>query len=114
MTKKIFEVQNYKVGLGHAMSATRGGISIKARGYVTCYGDGYRLIVYGLTDDSPIPDPMFVVQNRVGALFLPFDELAGFVDMVRNEKPVYAYLNSDKPEWISLRTSSEPVGEEES
>lgn len=114
MTRKTFEVQNYQVGLGHAMSATWAGTRIKARGYVTCYGDGHRLIVYGLTHDSPVPDPMFVVTNKVGALFLPFDKLAGFVDMVRNEKPIYAYLNSDRPEWISLRTSKEPVGEEES
>ncbi len=57
---------------------------------------------------------MYVVKNNVGALFLPFEELGGFVDLVRNEKPVFAYLNSDKPEWISVRTSKEPVGEEES
>ena len=114
MTRKTFKVENYKVGLGHAMSATWGGTPIKARGYVTCYGEGHRLIIYGLTDESSLPNPMFVVENRVGALFLPFDELGGFVDLVRNEKPIYAYLNSDKPEWISLRTSNEPVGEEES
>jgi hypothetical protein len=36
-----------------------------------------------------------------------------YVDLVRNEKPVYAYLNSDKPQWNSISTSNEPVGEEE-
>jgi len=36
-----------------------------------------------------------------------------FVDLLRNEKPVYAYLNSDIPAWNSIRTTQEPVGEEE-
>ncbi len=36
-----------------------------------------------------------------------------YVDMLRNERPVYAYLNSDKPQWNSLKTSKEPVGEQE-
>ena len=56
---------------------------------------------------------MYVVANKVGALFLPFKEMGPFLDMLRNEKPIWAYLNSDKPEWISLKTSKEPVGEEE-
>lgn len=113
MVTKTFRILKYKLALGHAMSATWGGQRIKARGYVTCFGKDHRLIAYFLTDDSPIPPPMYVVANKVGALFLPFKEIEPFVDLVRNEKPVYAYLNSLKPEWISIKTSKEPVGEEE-
>lgn len=114
MAIKRFLVDRYKVGLGHAMSATWSGSTIKARGYVTCYGEDHRFIVYFLTDDSPIPKPVYVVRNKVGAIFLPFKEMRPFVDLLRNEKPVYAYLNSDKPQWNSIKTSLEPVGEEES
>jgi hypothetical protein len=32
---------------------------------------------------------------------------------VRNEKPVYARLDSDHPNWMSLSTGLEPVGEQE-
>ena len=56
---------------------------------------------------------MYVVANKVGAIFLPFEDMDQYVDMVRNEKPIYAYLNSDHPQWNSLKTSKEPVGEEE-
>ena len=114
MATKTFQVTTYKMALGHAMSATWSGKRIKARGYVTCYGGDHRFIAYFLTDDSPVPDPVYVVANKVGAIFLPFKEMAPFVDLVRNEKPVYAYMNSDRPEWNSLKTSLEPVGEEES
>lgn len=113
MVTKTFVVQRYKVGLGHAMSATWGGKKIKARGYITCYGHDHRFIIYFLTDDSPVPDPVYVVENKVGAIFLPFKEMGPFVDIMRNEKPIYAYINSDKPEWNSIKTSKEPVGEEE-
>lgn len=55
-----------------------------------------------------------VSSSIVGAIFLPFKEMAPLVDLVRNKKPVYAYMNSDRPQWNSLKTSKEPVGEEES
>ena len=41
------------------------------------------------------------------------DIMPFWVDMLRNEKPVYGYINTDHPEWTSISTSSEPVGEEE-
>ena len=114
MATKTFQVTSYKMALGHAISATWSGKKIKIRGYVACYGGDHRFIGYFLTNDSPVPNPVYVVDNKVGAIFLPFDEMPLFVDMLRNEKPVYAYLNSNHPEWISIKTSKEPVGEEES
>lgn len=113
MAIKQFVVENYQTALGHGMTATWGGKQIKARGYLTCYGGDHRFIAYFLTDDSPVPDPVYIIQNKVGAIFLPFDQMPLFVDLVRNEKPIYAYLNSDRPDWNSLKTSLEPVGEEE-
>ena len=56
---------------------------------------------------------VYAVANKVGAIFLPFKEMPPFVDLLRNEKPIYAYLNSDKPEWNYVRSGPEPVGEEE-
>jgi hypothetical protein len=113
MVIKRFLVSRYQLKLGHAMSATWSGTRIKARGVVACHGTDHRFIAYFLTDDSPVPDPVYVVANKVGAIFLPFKEIEPFVDLLRNEKPIYAYLNSDHPEWNSISTSMEPVGEEE-
>jgi hypothetical protein len=110
---KTFTVETYQVAAGYGMSATWGGVSIKARGYVACSGGDHRFIAYFLADDSPVPGPTYIPANKVGAIFLPAAEMAGFVDLVRNEKPIFAYLNSDKPEWNYLRSGPEPVGEEE-
>jgi hypothetical protein len=114
MAIKQFEVNRYQMALGHEMTATWSGQGIKIRGYVTCFGEDHRFIAYFLTENSPVPQPVYLEHNRVGAVFLPFEQMPPFVDMVRNETPVYAYLNSERPEWNSLKTGMEPVGEEES
>jgi len=111
MAIKTFAVENYEIALGHKMTATWSGIQIKIRGYVACFGGDHRFIAYFLGEDSQVPAPVYIPANRVGAIFLPFAQMPPFVDLVRNEKPVYAYLNTDKPEWNSLKTSLEPVGE---
>ena len=114
MVIKQFIVQTYKIKLGHGMTATQSGKQIKARGILACYGaDGFRFIAYFLNADRPVPNPVYVVNNKVGAIFLPFNEMGPFVDLVRNEKPIYAYLNDVKPEWNNISSSNEPVGEEE-
>lgn len=90
-----------------------GGVQIQIQGYITCYGDDHRFILYFLHEDSPVATPVYNASTKVGAIFLPFEDMPIYLDILRNEKPVYAYLNSTKPEWNSLRTSNEPVGEEE-
>ena len=115
MSIKQFNVNYYRTSVGFISSATWGGIQIKIQGYISCYGnEGYRFIMYFLHKDSQVPAPVFNTGNKVGAIFLPFEEMPIYLDIVRNEKPIYAYLNSTKPEWNGIRTSNEPVGEEES
>ena len=113
MARETFLVKRYKVKVGYSLTATWSGTVIKAQGVLACYGADLRFIMYFLRDDSPVPDPIYHVQNKVGAIFLPFSHMAHYVDLVRNEKPIYAYLNSDKPAWNNISTSKEPVGEEE-
>lgn len=114
MATKTFSVNNYVAQMGFKSSASWSGVSITIQGYLTCYGaDGYRFIVYGLHPSSPVPGPVYIEANKVGAIFIPFSDLSNYIDLVRNEKPIYAYMNSTTPNWNSLRTSAEPVGEEE-
>jgi hypothetical protein len=113
MAIKQFLVENYQVRFADALNATFGDTTIRARGIVACFGGDHRFIAYFLTDDSPAPNPFYVEANKVGAIFLSFREIGPFVDLLRNEEPIYAYLNSDTPSWNSIRTAEEPVGEEE-
>jgi len=114
MAIKRFNVDYYITNVGYKSSASWGGTKIQIQGYITCYGDKHRFIMYFLHPDSPVPSPAFHENTRVGAVFLPFKDMQTYLDVIRNEKPIYAYLNSKNPEWNSIRTSREPVGEEES
>ena len=114
MAIKTFAVTTYEVGMGYKNTATWSGVNIITQGHLLCNSaDGFRFIVYGLHPSSPVPAPVYIEANKVGAIFIPFVELHNYVDLVRNEKPIYAYLNSVSPNWNSLRTSAEPVGEQE-
>lgn len=114
MAIKTFVVNTYEIGTGYKNNATWGGVTIDIQGHLVCYSsDGYRFIIYGLHPNSQVPKPVYIEANKVGAIFIPFSELQNYIDLVRNEKPIHAYLNSTNPNWNSLRTSAEPVGEEE-
>jgi hypothetical protein len=71
------------------------------------------LLIYfyppGRTAGSPGYDP----HNKRGWMSVPIDEMPTFIDVLRNEKPIWAYVNSEKPNGNGFRTGVEPVGEEE-
>jgi hypothetical protein len=115
MPSKTFAVTSYILNVGYKSNPGWGGVTIQAQRYVACYGaDGSRFIVYGLHPSSPVPaSPVYNIANNTGAIFVPFNDLPSYVDIVRNEKPVYARLDSDNPNWMGLSTSQEPVGEQE-
>ena len=114
MTMKTFNVEHYKVSFNHELTANWGGTTIKARGKVVCYGEEHRLIAYFLTDDSPLPKPVYLENENVGTIFFHFSDIGTFIDLLRYEKPVYAYLNSNKSEWMGIGTFREPVSGRES
>ncbi len=60
-----------------------------------------------------MPENTFLPAVKRGAIFVPRWQFTWFLDLVRNETPVYCYLNSDTPKWNSLYTGQEPVGEQE-
>ncbi len=115
MANKTFEVKTYELNVGFKNSATWGGVNILIQGYVVGKGAaGERLIVYGLHPSSPVPaNSVCNWAGNVGAIFVPFNLLGQYVDILRNEKPVYARLDADRPEWMSFSTSAELVGEGE-
>ncbi len=114
MATKTFEVQTYRVALGDRMTGVADGQSINFRGYIVCNGaDGYHLVFYFLNPSSPVPSPSYLEEYKRGVVYLPFDQMHNYVDLLRNEKPMYAYMNSNSPQWNSIRTTNEPVGDEE-
>ncbi len=114
MAFKKFKVVNYEIRLGYKMSASFNGVDIEAQGLLTCHSvDGYRFVIYGLHPLSDVPEPVYNETSKVGTIFIPFKDLSVYIDLVRNEKPIYASLDSENPAWNTLNTGKEPTGEEE-
>ena len=114
MAIRNFPVNYYSVKLSYGLSATFNGIRIKAIAVISCMGaDNQRVVGYFLADDSPEPAPTITQSGKWGCVFLPKEILPFWVDLLRNEKPIHGYINTDHPEWTNISTSAEPVGEEE-
>ncbi len=112
----VFEIKNYMVIWRQLEEREFAGVMARIRGLVRCNGVGaddqesYRLDVYFLSQDSDMPDPQVDIANRRGAIFMPIDDLFAFVDILRNESPIFGHLRGDFPQWTSVTTTNEPVG----
>lgn len=118
MAISTFEVTSYSIKLGHKLQVSYGGLTIKYWGVVTCKGagtgaDSRGIQAFFLSDDSPVPEPTTILDGKWAPVFLPKELLPTWVDMVRNEKPLYGYINTEQPGWTRVSTDYEPVGEGE-
>jgi hypothetical protein len=84
----------------------------RIRAIVRCTGASTRW-TYSSDGGQPFPQPIFVPEEKKGYMFLPISDILAFVDMLRNERPIFAHLRGDRPEWTSVTTSTEAVGEGE-
>lgn len=118
---KSYQVKKYQVHFYRQVTMNWFGVDAKIVCIVELYeneagtwGDGdYLCRVYFVTEDSEVPVAFHQPENYAGGLFLPVSELGPFIDVLRNEKPVSVYLNSDHPEYSEIFTWLETVGEEE-
>jgi hypothetical protein len=119
MEAVIFEIKHYMVIWRQLENRDFNGIQIKVRGIVRCSGiepqtrEEYFMDVLFLSPDSPFPAPTIELENNKGYMFMPMSDMLAFVDILRNEKPIFGHLRPDKPEWTSVTTTQEPVGEGE-
>jgi hypothetical protein len=112
----IFEIKNYMVIFRQLEERDFEGVTARIRGLVRCTGEGtqdkneYRLDVFFLAPDSPYPAPQVNLKERHGSIFMPDSNMTAVVDVLRNEKPIFAHLRADNPQWTSVTTSNQPVG----
>jgi len=109
----LFEVKQYMVILRQLEIMNFQGTDVNLRGIVRCLGDEYTLDVYFLEEGSAFPAPTIDLANKKGFMFMPFRDIGTLVDILRNEGPIYAHLRGDRPEWTSITTTKEGVGEGE-
>ena len=114
MTHKTFEVVNYSVTLKSRM-----GID-----YIRCISAEVDRpdITYNYLDihfmsdiDSAPPNKGKIEGDYIsGHLYVPAERYVWYLDLLRNEKPIYADIDSEHPNNMNgIRTGLEPVGEGE-
>ena len=115
----VFEIRTYLLSWRQVEVRAFGDVEALIRALVRCSGEdqdgqAYTMDVFFLSPDSQQPAPIVDLHRRhYGALFFPIADLMPFIDMLRNEKPIYGHLRADNPQWTSVTTSNEPVGEGE-
>ena len=109
----IFEIREYIVTLRQREVLTMAGLALTLRGLIRCLGETQQLDLYFVEEQDANPPPRYDAEKKQGRMVLPFRDFAIFLDLLRNEGPIYAHLRADKPEWSSITTSREPVGEGE-
>jgi len=115
MAIRIFEISTYKIKLGYRMSATFGVTTLKALGIISCIGpENQRINIYFLHDDSQVPNPAISNKGKWGNIFLQKEMMPVWINLVRNEKPLFGYINTEVPKLTNVSTSQESIGEEES
>ena len=118
MVTVSFEVKEYRIYLPRSGKANISGFkkTVKYRGVINCFGEhnhqDYCFQIFFLASGK-VPSPRYDYENKVGVMFLLIKDMPIFVDVLRNEKPVYANLNSKYPEDNGLLVRMEPVGEGE-
>ena len=60
-----------------------------------------------------VPLPSNSSNGNWHIAYRPFSEFSAYVNILRNEAPVYMSLDASRPERHGIRTSYEPVGESE-
>ncbi len=120
MENVIFEVKTYMTSWRQSELREFDGLQIKVRAVVRCTGtdtksnSAYMMDVLFLAPDSQFPPPSFNTAKNQGFMFMPISDIGPFLDMLRYEKPIYGYIYPDKPDFTTIGTGNEPVGEQES
>src|SRR5690606_36033783 len=95
------------------------GTDVLIRGIVRCTGkeprtgEPYAMDVVFVAPDSAYPTPYYDPAEKKGYMFILISDIMAFVDILRNEKPIIGHIRGDKPEWTSVTSTQEPVGEGE-
>lgn len=106
----FFEISSYKVYLGRPRPPYA---PYSAR--ILCRGDeDNRSLCIDFYSSETIPPNTCNADLSFARLMVPESQYSWYIDLLRNEKPIYAFIRSDHPEYNHISTSSEPVGEEES
>jgi len=109
-----FEIQTYEVFLGKKIGVGFPGLNY-ANGWISCKGAGGEqlLIVFASTQAFADGASNFTnIGGKRGGIVAPMSSFAFYIDILRNESPVYGQIDSVSPESLNLlKTALEPAGD---
>ena len=98
--------------MGADLPSIQSNMDAKIVAIVGCYGKGQQLMI-NFVEGTVFPKANYDVAKKTGAIYVAASMLQAYVDILRNEKPLFAYCNADRPEWSNISTEHEEVGEGE-
>lgn len=118
-----YEIATYSVRYSSSTMTTNwGGFVFKNHGMIVCDGSGTndRLLITIAPDDEPLHAGKTVTQpygsgtRDVGFIAIRRADLGVFIDLLRNEMPVYMQIYAPPQDPFNrIFTGAEPVGEGE-
>lgn len=114
MTILSFEVKTYQVLMGKAIGVGFSGLN-HAAATISCRGPANEqlLIVFAATQAQADAGGNFTdLAGRRGGIVAPMSSFGSYVDILRNEGPIYAQIDSGAPNNLNLlKTGAEPVAD---
>lgn len=109
-----FEIKTYDVLLGEKIGVGFPNLNY-ACGWISCKGAGGEqlLIVFAPSQAAVDAAGTFtdIVRKR-GGIVAPMSSFWNYIDILRNEAPVYGQIESTQPESLNLlKITAEPVGD---
>ena len=113
MPVNTFPIDNYKVILAREVRIHG---DLHAQAAVKCYHvdpNLGRLEIYFLPTGISLPPNQANADATRGTIFAPLEHFPWYIDLLRNEAPIYARISSSQPFTNTLETGFEPAGEGE-
>jgi hypothetical protein len=102
-----WQVTSYRVQLGRQVGENQYAI-IRVLGV-----EEQNLSIAFVYPDKPLPDNIYNEQTQSGSLYVPAEHFSWYIDLLRNEKPLYVSLFPEGPINNRLTCRWEPIGEAE-
>lgn len=103
-----FQLGGYKIHLSGPFLALPEDPQVKANGLIFCEGEDdvavYRITVYFLAEGSPEPAPTLSSDGHDAKLWVAREMIPIWIDLLRNEKPLYGYINTNRPTSTRITT----------
>ncbi len=111
MAQITFDVRTYSIWLGPSLGF--GTLSIAYPAFIVCFGDKNHRCTFRFVDAEELPESVWDAAARAANVFVHASRYPWYVDLLRNEKPVYCTIDTSRPKHSRLSSGTEPAGEGE-